>query len=137
MYWVTGILGVLLFIAPFVLGYSSDSPALWSNLILGAIVVIVSAIKGFIPDRTRWEYWLAALMGLLAIVAPFVLHFTVAATALWTSIILGIVIAVLAYKKAGGSSEELQRQMESVRQKTADTLAKMEKSVRGEDKPEE
>ena len=51
--------------------------------------------------------------------------------------VAAIVIAVLAYKKAGGSSEDLQRQMESVRQKTADTLAKMEKSVRGEDKPEE
>ena len=51
--------------------------------------------------------------------------------------VAAIVIAVLAYKKAGGSSEDLQRQMESVRQKTADTLAKVEKSVRGEDKPEE
>ena len=111
MYWVTGILGILLFIAPFVLGYSSDSPALWSNLILGAIVVIVSAIKGFIPDRTRWEYWLAALMGLLAIVAPFVLHFTVAATALWTSIILGIVIAVLAGYKALTMNQQNQQQM--------------------------
>ena len=100
MYWITGILGILLIFAPFVLGYSGDSPALWSNIILGAIVVIVSAIKGFVPDRTRWEYWLAALMGLLAILAPFVLHFTVAVTALWTSIILGIVIAVLAGYKA-------------------------------------
>jgi len=100
MYWLTGILGILLIIAPFVLGYSSDSPALWSNIVLGAIVVIVSAIKGFIPDRTRWEYWLAALMGLLAILAPFVLHFTLAATALWTTIILGVVIAVLAGYKA-------------------------------------
>ena len=52
--------------------------------------------------------------------------------------VAALVIAILAYKKAGGSSEDLQRQMESVRQKTADTLAKVEKSLRGgEDKPEQ
>ena len=51
--------------------------------------------------------------------------------------VAALVIAILAYRKAGGSSEALQRQMESARQKTADTLAKMEKSLRGEDKPGE
>ena len=51
--------------------------------------------------------------------------------------VAALIIAILAYKKAGGSSEDLQRQMESMRQKTADTLAKVEKSLRGgEDKPE-
>ena len=51
--------------------------------------------------------------------------------------VVALVIAILAYRKAGGSAEDMQRQIESVRQKTADTLARMEKSVRGEDKPEE
>ncbi len=50
--------------------------------------------------------------------------------------VAALVVAILAYRKAGGSSEDLQRQLESVRQRTADTLAKMEKSLRGEDKPE-
>jgi len=49
--------------------------------------------------------------------------------------VAALVIAILAYKKAGGSSEDLQRQMDSIRQKTADTLGKVEKSLRGgEDK---
>jgi hypothetical protein len=82
MYWITGILGVLLIIAPVALGYSSDTPALWSNVVLGLAVLIVSAIKGLIPDRTRWEYVIAGLGGLLAILAPFALHFSVVATAL-------------------------------------------------------
>ncbi len=96
MYWITGILGILLIVAPFVLGYSSDMPALWSNIILGLAVLIVSAIKGLIPDTTRWEYVIAGLGGLLAIVAPFVLRFSVVALALWASIILGAVVLVLA-----------------------------------------
>ena len=44
MYWITGILGILLIIAPFALRYSSDIPALWSNLVLGIAVLIVSAL---------------------------------------------------------------------------------------------
>ena len=49
--------------------------------------------------------------------------------------VVALVIAILAYRKAGGSSEGLQRQMDSIRQRTADTLGKVEKSVRGsEDK---
>ncbi len=96
MYWITGILGILLIIAPFVLGYSADMPALWSDVVLGLAVLIVSAIKGLIPDTTRWEYVIAGLGGLLAILAPFVLHFSVLATALWASIILGVVVLVLA-----------------------------------------
>jgi hypothetical protein len=52
--------------------------------------------------------------------------------------VAALVIAILAYKKAGGSTEDLQRQMDSVRQKTADTLVRVEKSLRGgEDKQNE
>ncbi len=96
MYWVTGVLGILLIIAPFVLNYSTDMPALWSNVILGLAVLIVSAIKGLIPDTTRWEYVIAGLGGLLAILAPFVLRFTVVAAALWTSVVLGVIVLLLA-----------------------------------------
>jgi uncharacterized membrane protein HdeD (DUF308 family) len=110
MYWLTGILGVLLILAPFGLGYRVDSVALWSNIILGAIVVVASAIKGLFPDETRWEYWVAGIMGILAIIAPFVLHFSTVATALWASVILGIIVAVLAGYEVFAHGEAHNRQ---------------------------
>jgi hypothetical protein len=58
-----------------------------------------------------------------------VLIFLIALTAL--------VIAIMAYKKAGGSSEDLSRWMDSIQQKASDALSKVEKSIRGEDKKEE
>ena len=58
-----------------------------------------------------------------------VLIFLIALTAL--------VIAILAYKKAGGSAEDLQTQVDSIRQKMNETLSKVKKSIRGEDKKEE
>ena len=48
-----------------------------------------------------------------------------------------LVIALLAYRKAGGSSDDLTKELEKpldqIREKTADTLSKMEKSLRKED----
>ncbi len=58
-----------------------------------------------------------------------VLIFLIAFTAL--------VIAIMAYKKAGGSAEDLQKQVDSIRQKTNEILSEVKKSIRGEDKKEE
>lgn len=106
MYWLTGVLGLALFFAPFALGYSSDTTAFWSNIVLGAAVVVISGIKALMQDGSRWEYWTAGLLGLAMIVAPFVLNYATVAVALWASIFVGAVIAVLSgYKIFSGSPQ--------------------------------
>ncbi len=51
--------------------------------------------------------------------------------------VAALVVALLAYKKAGGDTKDLTKELEkpldSIREKTADTLSKMEKSLRKED----
>ncbi len=95
MFWATGILGILLIIAPFVLGFSSNSGAMWTGVILGIITLVVSIVKGLAHDPSKWEYWVTGIMGILAIIAPFVLGFTALTTAMWTCIILGVITLVL------------------------------------------
>ena len=95
MYWITGLLGILLIIAPFVLGFSADTMALWSCVVLGAIALIVSIIKAAVHSLSNWEYWVTGIMGVLAIIAPFVLAFSTVSAALWSSVILGILLLVL------------------------------------------
>ena len=51
--------------------------------------------------------------------------------------VAALVIAILAYQRAGGSRADLERQLDSLKRKTADSVAKVEKSLRGEEKPEE
>jgi hypothetical protein len=48
-----------------------------------------------------------------------------------------LVIAIMAYKKAGGSSADVKREVDSIRQMTNETLSKVEKSFRGGDKKAE
>jgi SPW repeat len=45
--WLTGILGVWLVVAPWVLGFSAMAAVVWDHVIVGALIVALSA----------WELW--------------------------------------------------------------------------------
>jgi bacteriorhodopsin len=92
---VLGLLGVLLVAAPFALGYNTDTYALWSSIVLGVVVILVAVYKAVVRDTARWEYWAAGIVGVLAIVAPFVLGFNTLTSALWTFIVLGAILVLL------------------------------------------
>lgn len=96
MYWITGILGLAFTVAPFVFGYSDNTIALYTSLILGAAVVVVSVVEFFKEDKEDWEYWAAGIVGLVASVAPFVLGFSTHRQAMWTSVVAGILLIVFA-----------------------------------------
>lgn len=51
--------------------------------------------------------------------------------------VAALFVAVLAYKRSGGSRENLEQELDALRRKTADALARMEKSVRGESRMED
>ena len=108
MFWLTGLLGLALIVAPFVLGYNTDNNALWASIILGTAILIVSVLEGVVRDLSNWEYWIAGLAGVLAILAPFVLQFNAPekSTQMWVSIILGAIVAVLClYEITGGEAQ--------------------------------
>ena len=42
----------------------------------------------------KWEEWLALIAGVLMIIAPWVLGFAAITYAVWTCVVLGIVVAV-------------------------------------------
>lgn len=95
MFWATGVLGLVLGVSPFIFGYADQSAALWTSLILGAIVVVVSIIgvSSKQADK-RWIYWVIGLAGLLAVILPFILGYSGVASALWTSLIIGAILAL-------------------------------------------
>jgi VIT1/CCC1 family predicted Fe2+/Mn2+ transporter len=99
MYWVTGILGVFLMIAPYLFGFADNSAAYWSSILAGGIVAIASIWEGVESRKENWEYWVAAVVGIFAIIAPFIFGFGSLAGAMWTSVIAGVLIAIFAGTK--------------------------------------
>ena len=104
MYWITGFLGMVLLVAPYMFNYADNMPALWTSLILGALVLAISLAEGYLKDTGKWEYWTAAFLGLAAILAPFVFGFGNYAIAMWTTVIMGTLITVFAGTKLYGGT---------------------------------
>lgn len=96
MYWITGVLGLILASAPYIFGYSNDTAALWTSLIVGGATIAVSLLEAARADKEQWEYWTAGILGLIAVISPFMFGFGGNASAMWTSIVVGVLIAVFA-----------------------------------------
>ena len=96
MYWATGVLGVVLIIAPYIFNYASNVQALWSSIILGAAIVVLSFISWLQRNQQDWEYWAEEGIGILAIIAPFAIGFNQEIAALWTTIVIGIMLIAVA-----------------------------------------
>lgn len=99
MYYLTGLLGLAALVAPFFFGYSGNTAAMWTSLIVGIVLIAASAIEGFAGDKGRWEYWVAGIIGLGAIIAPFALGFSALDAALWTMVIVGVAAVIAAGTK--------------------------------------
>jgi len=90
--WVNLVLGVWLFISPFIgIGVHNDIAA--ANSYVAGVVVAVFAIAA-IARPQLWEEWLNLIVGIWLIIAPFALHFTTQAGPTWNQIIVGLLIGI-------------------------------------------
>lgn len=96
MYWFTGLLGLAMAIAPFVQGYQANPVAMWTSIVLGVVVFAASVMEAMDVKHAQWEWWVAGVAGILAVLAPFVFGFTAVTVALWTLLLLGVIIVILA-----------------------------------------
>ena len=71
--WINLVCGVLLFISPWVLGFSGDKAAAWTGWI-GGVVIAVMGIAA-LAQFAEWEDWVALIAGVLMIISPWVLGF--------------------------------------------------------------
>lgn len=94
------IAGIWLIIAPFVLGYANVAAPLWNELIVGALVLVLAAVRVGNPARYTGLSWANLVLGLWLIAAPFVLQYWGLGRAMWNEIIMGIIVAALAASSA-------------------------------------
>lgn len=96
--WASGaniVLGLWLIIAPFLLGYTGIAAAMWNEIIVGVIVVVLAWLRVSNPGRMTWLSWSNVVLGLWLIAAPFVLGYSGTAAAMWNEVIVGLLIAGL------------------------------------------
>lgn len=94
MYWFLGILGLALAAAPFLVGYMQNTQAAFISIVFGVLVIAMSVLEFYRRETDKWEYWVALILGVGTIASPFVLNFSAHFEAVWTTLILGSLIAL-------------------------------------------
>jgi hypothetical protein len=87
------ILGAILFASPWIFGFEAGTGS--TNAYITGIVIAILAIAALAAFAV-WEEWLNLVVGLWAVVSPWVLGFQGLTTAMTVHVIIGAVVAILA-----------------------------------------
>ena len=87
--------GLALVLSPWLLGYAvAEAYAVWHACIAGIVIVLLAT--GALLAFRQYEEWANLAVGLWTLPAPWLLGFSAVTAAMWTHVIVGIVVAVLA-----------------------------------------
>ena len=92
--WVALVCAVLLFVAPWILGFSGDVAATRAAWITGVVVALFAAAA--LVQFAEWEEWVNGLLGVWMIVAPWIVGFATVGVAVAAFVVLGIVVLAAA-----------------------------------------
>jgi ABC-type molybdate transport system permease subunit len=93
--WTTIAAGVVLFITPFLFNQMAIANAAYTALVGGVLLVLVG-VWNLARSSDRAGEWLEGLIGVLLILAPFVLGFAAVTTMAFSAWIIGIISVLLA-----------------------------------------
>jgi len=91
--WINLVLAVCLFISPWVIGFAPETAPAWNAWIVGIILgaLAVATLAAF----AEWEEWANLMLGLWLIVSPWLLGFAANVNAMWTHVVVGVLVAVI------------------------------------------
>jgi hypothetical protein len=91
--WINIVLAVCLFISPWAIGFVTDVMPAWNAWIVAVVVGIfaIATLSAF----AEWEEWINLVLGLWLIVSPWLLGFAADVNAMWTHVLMGVLIAAV------------------------------------------
>lgn len=104
--WANLVLGVWLFMSPWLLNYAGLPAAAWNAWLFGLVVTALSAAS--LIHYARWVEWSNVAAGVWLVVAPWVLAFAWSGVTrpAFNHVIVGLLVAVLALWDALAHREE-------------------------------
>jgi hypothetical protein len=91
---VNALLGALLVISPWLMGYAEAPMALFNALIVGIALIAASLGAIFVPRA--WEEWTELGLGAWLMISPWLLGFAAMEGAMLMAVLTGLAIVVLA-----------------------------------------
>jgi SPW repeat-containing protein len=91
----TMLLGVLLFISPFVFGDTSQTTAAWTAYI-GGVLIFLSGLLAASLAAVRATEGVPVVLGVLLFISPWVLGFAGVTAIAWTAWVIGVLAVLVA-----------------------------------------
>jgi uncharacterized membrane protein HdeD (DUF308 family) len=101
------IAGIWLIISAFALHYATMPGALWNDVVVGVVVLILAAAQVAYPRSFQWS-WLNAALGIWLIVGAFALRYATSRPFRWNNLVMGIIVALLSLWSALSSRRRLE-----------------------------
>lgn len=109
--WVNVILGIWLFVSPWILRFAATAPggeatpggggmagnimnASWNAWVLGVVIFLVAASA--VARLQAWQEWVNLILGIWVFIAPWVLGFSGVPNAAWDHWVVGALVVILA-----------------------------------------
>ena len=95
--WLNVIVGVWLFISPWVLGTTSDAATAWNAWIIGAAIFVVALIAlGATASASAVAPWVNVVLGVWLFISPRVLRYTDVSDGAVNAWVFGVVTVLVA-----------------------------------------
>jgi len=89
--------GLWLVAAPFIFNYAANGGSRANDVIVGIAVLLLAGIQMAGENyRTSLPSWISGILGVWLIIAPFAMSFPSGSAAMWSDVIAGIVLVILA-----------------------------------------
>ncbi len=88
------IAGLGLLLSPWYLGFTGETSAAWNAGIVGVAIAAISIAALYAIHQA--QAWANLVLGIWALISPWVLGFSALTFAMWAHVIAGIVVAFLA-----------------------------------------
>jgi uncharacterized membrane protein HdeD (DUF308 family) len=90
--WTIIAIGVVVFATPLVFSETSNGNAAYTAYVMGGLVGLSGLLAAFMAAPSRLVEWIAAILGVILFVAPWMFGFTPAAATSWVSWIAGLAV---------------------------------------------
>ena len=97
------VLGLWLVVSPWVLAYTAEAQATGNAVAAGILIAGLALLAVY--KVMAWEEWFSVALGLWLVASPWILGFSGVAAAMWSAVIVGLVVAVLALWALGTDRE--------------------------------
>jgi SPW repeat len=93
--WVNGILGLWMFVSPWMVGFAEgNNPAARTAWLLGAAIIVFAGIAVYMPKA--WEEALNIILGLCLLASPWALSYTDQPKPTSNAVLIGLLVTLFA-----------------------------------------